>query len=1153
MQLSVYPEAFTIKPPDDLLEIHPTVRSLSKQLAIRYANREPVSDEMLQQVGSALWSALDIDAAFEQHCCKSGTYIVPISITSDTAELLQLPWETLHHPQHGFLALQTRFALSRQLQSAPKVDLPPQPGPLRVLLLTAMTEDQQRLDVEEEQAQIQEALLPMLTDGLVELQMPNDGRFNTFKQTLQSFQPHVLFLSGHGKYHDQSLRDDQHSYAEFLFESEGLDSQAVKGSDLAQAFFGTAVQCVVLSACESGQSASDQLSSGLMHQLSLAGIPHVIGMRESIFDVAATRFNRRFCDAIAEQQRVDVALQHAREAISQPLTGQHTQRDTAQTGELEQSYGQWCLPILLSSNPSKALIDWQFQPQLKQQPQQQDINQAFQQLSLPQRFIGRRRELRDLENTLGSPALSKLLITGPGGQGKTALTGHLAQHLMGLGRKTLVWSANASASDAVKVNWRKFQFELEFMLDETRTSTYQRYVAQCDNRQQQIEQLLKLLADNTPQGLLLVFDNLETLQDPQSRQITDLETRAWIDAASVQSNARLCVLLTSRWQLPDWSKDQHWPLQQLSYNDYLQLARQLKLPAEFLHNRQRIRQLHNTLHGNARGLTFFAAAIQNMDSQQEDAWLAQLAEAKAELQIDMALQTVYDQRSPEQRELLQRLAVYQTPVAVEGVIKLALDLAQAQRLLDELLAVSLLEQTWQHDWQCLEYQLPATVRDWLANNSKQPPTRPTQELAASYQLYLFRYERDTVQQAINAHDALRLAEQDHAADRLVLDVIVGPLNRRGLFQTLLDIWLPKPCKSQDPQTRSDALNQYGKQYLHIGNYDTALSYLKQSLAIQQDIGDKSGEGTTLNNISQIYKARGDYDTALSYLKQSLAIRQDIGDKSGEGTTLNNIGENYRVQGDYDTALIYLKQSLAITQDIGDKSIEGTTLNNLASTAHAKGDYDTALSFLKQSLAIKQDIGDKSGEGTTHNNISLIYLARGDYDTALSYLKQSLAITQDIGNKSGEGTTLNNISEIYKARGDSDTALSYLKQSLAIQQDIGDKSGEGTTLNNISQIYDAKGDYDTALSFLKQSLAIRQDIGDTAGLCVTLFNMGHIHLQNEEKEQAIMAWVTVYRLAKPMQLAQVLQALEGLTEQLGLAGGLDAWEALAAKFDGEDSE
>ncbi len=70
-----------------------------------------------------------------------------------------------------------------------------------------------------------------------------------------------------------------------------------------------------------------------------------------------------------------------------------------------------------------------------------------------------------------------------------------------------------------------------------------------------------------------------------------------------------------------------------------------------------------------------------------------------------------------------------------------------------------------------------------------------------------------------------------------------------------------------------------------------VSLYEQSLLIYKEIGDKSGEGTTLNNISGIYNARGDYETALNFLNQSLAIRQEIGNKSGEGATLNNISQN----------------------------------------------------------------------------------------------------------------------------------------------------------------------------------------------------------------------------------------------------------------------
>jgi hypothetical protein len=62
-------------------------------------------------------------------------------------------------------------------------------------------------------------------------------------------------------------------------------------------------------------------------------------------------------------------------------------------------------------------------------------------------------------------------------------------------------------------------------------------------------------------------------------------------------------------------------------------------------------------------------------------------------------------------------------------------------------------------------------------------------------------------------------------------------------------------------------------------------------------------------------------------------------------------------------------------------------------------------------------------------------------------------------------------------------------------------------------------------------------------------MGQIHWQNGEQAEALGAWVMVYSLARPMNLAQGLDALEGLAGQLGLPGGMDGWEVLARQMDG----
>jgi CHAT domain-containing protein len=175
-----------------------------------------------------------------------------------------------------------------------------------------------RLNVEEEQTQVQEALMPWIAKGMIKLEVPDDGRFSTLKQLLKEFAPHLLFLSGHGKFHHQP-HSDETPYGTFLFESKTGGSEPIRDTKITEALIGSAVQCVVVSACESGKAASDALNNGLTRKLGRLGLAYVIGMRESILDRAGILFARHFCDAVAGQERIDVALQQARLAISKPL------------------------------------------------------------------------------------------------------------------------------------------------------------------------------------------------------------------------------------------------------------------------------------------------------------------------------------------------------------------------------------------------------------------------------------------------------------------------------------------------------------------------------------------------------------------------------------------------------------------------------------------------------------------------------------------------------------------------------------------------------------------------------------------------------------------------------------------------------------------
>ena len=260
MPSNVHPTPFIIDPPSDLLTRYPRIKQNSNALAMKYAFGQMVEEDDLKIIGGQLWGALALDDALNAARAAAGRQILPIVIRSNNPTLLQLPWETLHHPEHRFLGRNPAFTLSRNLrQSATEAGhQDPVSGPLRILLFTSLPDDvdpeKSRLDVEKEQAEVQAALTPWIADGTVVLEMPDDGRLATLKDYLKHFDPHLLFLSGHGKFHGEPHQTDH--YATFAFEDDHGRTHAVRGQELAQAFIGSKVRGVVLSACESGQAPS---------------------------------------------------------------------------------------------------------------------------------------------------------------------------------------------------------------------------------------------------------------------------------------------------------------------------------------------------------------------------------------------------------------------------------------------------------------------------------------------------------------------------------------------------------------------------------------------------------------------------------------------------------------------------------------------------------------------------------------------------------------------------------------------------------------------------------------------------------------------------------------------------------------------------------
>jgi len=225
------------------------------------------------------------------------------------------------------------------------------------------------------------------------------------------------------------------------------------------------------------------------------------------------------------------------------------------------------------------------------------------------------------------------------------------------------------------------------------------------------------------------------------------------------------------------------------------------------------------------------------------------------------------------------------------------------------------------------------------------------------------------------------------------------LDRQGHWSerlTAFNIRLTAAHQAGDRRDQRHCLGNLGYTCLRRGEFEQALHWSEQSLAIDCEWGNRQGEAVILNNIGDIYRQQGNYAQAQQYLEQSLNIRRELGDRAGEGATLNNIGMLYWMQGNYEQALQYYEQCLPVRREAGDKIGEGATLNNIATIRRARSEPNKALEYHQQALVISRELGDRAGEAQSCLNIGLTYHDLGDLVRAEEHIALAVEIAESIG-------------------------------------------------------------------------------------------------------------------------------------------------------------
>ena len=156
----------------------------------------------------------------------------------------------------------------------------------------------------------------------------------------------------------------------------------------------------------------------------------------------------------------------------------------------------------------------------------------------------------------------------------------------------------------------------------------------------------------------------------------------------------------------------------------------------------------------------------------------------------------------------------------------------------------------------------------------------------------------------------------------------------------------------DEQTMGGYLTGIGELYSNLGNYDSALYYLEQSLPIYQNTVRIP---ETLIRIGLVHKERGEYDQAIKYQLEAYQTAKDTDQNLFLTRSKLALGDIYREMDRTNDAITNYREAEQLAK-LGGLNYELRDIYNGLALAYAKnGTFEQAYAYQEQFQAIKDTL------------------------------------------------------------------------------------------------------------------------------------------------------------------------------------------------------
>ena len=589
-------------------------------------------------------------------------------------------------------------------------------------------------------------------------------------------------------------------------------------------------------------------------------------------------------------------------------------------------------------------------------------------------FLGRERELKEVEDLLGRSETRLLTLTGVGGMGKTRLALEVARQMEERFPDGVAFVALAPLRDAALVMPTIAQ---SLGLKETA----------------RLAPLNAIRDYLRGKKMLLVLDNFEHV----------LQATPDV-AALIEGYLDLAILVTSRASLRIRS-EQEYPVPPLglpastvsaspgdvlgSPSGYLFVKRAQAASPTFTvtgENAGAVAAICWRLDGLPLALELAAARarfldpaslLNRLDRALSGGWARDLPERQRTMRA--ALDWSYDLLSEEEKALFRRLSVFAGGFTLDAAEKVGamgeLEADDVLELLGRLVEQSLvLAEAPAGE---MRYRMLEPVRQYATERLNENGEEQEQAIQRHKEYYLALADR--AEPEIKGWDQVLWLDRLEAENDN-LRAVIGRSADSGDIETATRVgwdiamcWVMRARHSEGRRLMERALDRaadvpagtrariiwaltvciYGS-----GENELLMTLSEEAIGLARQAGDDHAEANAVGMAGFAALQLGEMDRAIRFLEESLEVCRRTGLEWNAAQVLTHLSVPYTARGDFERGAAYAREALEITQRVGDRLAGEIALYILAQAAWNRDDHEAAARYFVQSLKLAHELGDK---------------------------------------------------------------------------------------------------------------------------------------------------------------------------------------------------